>query len=99
MPNGPAEQESGGEDGPGASPSAAGPEAGVPSVGGNKVSGLRLEHFAGSRNPTVYRDWKRQVRAVQLCSDLPKGRLAVLANDMGIPSTANCHPLATASGS
>ena len=67
------------EDGAAEETVAASVEVAAPSIDGRKVSGLRLETFAGGRNPRIYKDWKRQVRAVQLCADLPKGRLAVLA--------------------
>ena len=56
----------------GAQPSVATSETG-------KISGLRIESFAGSRNPQVYKDWKRSVEAVRFISDLAPGKLAVIA--------------------
>ena len=34
--------------------------------------------FLGGRSFAIYKEWTRQARAVQLVSDFPKGRLAVL---------------------
>ena len=44
-----------------------------------KISGLRVEAFHGSRNPQVYKDWKRSVEAIRYISDLALGKLAVVA--------------------
>ena len=38
---------------------------------------LKLETFSGSRNPMVFRDWKRSVDAVEILSGLPPEELAV----------------------
>ena len=43
------------------------------------LGALKLETFSGSRNPTVFRDWRKSVDAVQLLSGLPTAKLAVYA--------------------
>ena len=40
---------------------------------------MRIELFSGTRNPAVYRDWKRSVQAVELVTGMKDGKLAVLA--------------------
>ena len=53
--------------------------AGVDVGEGGRVNGLRIEAFGGSRNPTVYQDWKGNVEAVRFISDLNDAKLAVVA--------------------
>ena len=40
---------------------------------------LKLETFAGGRNPMALRDWKTQVEAVRLLSGLEESKLALYA--------------------
>ena len=43
------------------------------------MGGLKIEHFHGSRNPMVYRDWKASLEAVRILSNLGDDKLAVYA--------------------
>ena len=45
-----------------------------------KISGLKIEQFGGSRNPTVYEDWKTSVEKIRFVSDLPPPKLAMVAS-------------------
>ena len=44
-----------------------------------RISGLKLEIFSGSRDPHVYRDWRRSLEATRILTGLQPARLAVLA--------------------
>ena len=50
----------------------------LPADGGKPgMGGLRLDHFHGSRNPTVFRDWRASLEAVRILSNLSEEKLAV----------------------
>ena len=44
-----------------------------------RISGLKLELYSGSRDPQVYRDWRRSLEATRILTGLAPSRLAVLA--------------------
>ncbi|CAK0821877.1 unnamed protein product [Prorocentrum cordatum] len=45
---------------------------------GGRISGLKINVFSGSRNSTVYENWKRSVESVRYISDMCVGKLAVV---------------------
>ena len=42
-----------------------------------RISGLKLELYSGSRDPQVYRDWRRSLEATRILTGLQSARLAV----------------------
>ena len=56
---------------------------GAPGRGGqaanNNMTGLRLDHFYGSRNPVAFRDWKTSLEAIRILSGLPDEKLSIYA--------------------
>ena len=44
-----------------------------------RISGLKLELYSGSRDPQVYRGWRRSLEATRILTGLAPSRLAVLA--------------------
>ena len=43
------------------------------------MTGLKLDHFHGSRNPVVFRDWRTSLEAIRLLSGLADEKLAIYA--------------------